>query len=336
MATVLEEATASLKRIQDFDPESLPRVEDLGNQLSFKDAVQPARRTIELYRQLSLQTLPSIADKQLDQLKNHADADFNRFDEILKFEVATENAPGRRDTLISQLRDAYQGTFNILHPLIAYGMTRAVDFQSMENDARAMIQSVQDQVQSITEGLETSRQQAEQILEDIRNVAAEQGVSQQAIYFRDESDRHLSLADSWRKKTVNLALLLGAYAIVALIIHKIPFLTPLDSLQSIQLITGKILIFAVIAYMLILSARNFLSHEHNAIVNKHRQNALMTYTALVDAAKEEDHSDIVLLQAAQCIFSPQETGYTKQGGIRPGASAPVLELLRRSGNAGGD
>ena len=123
---------------------------------------------------------------------------------------------------------------------------------------------------------------------------------------------------------------MGGYAVLAIVLHKIPWLTPTDAFQSAQLIAGKVLVFAVIAYMLVLFARNFLSHQHNAIVNKHRQNALMTFTALVDAAKEEDHSDIVLLHAAQCIFSPQETGYAKQAGSRPGVTAPIFELLRKA------
>ena len=42
MATPLEEATNSLQRIQQFDTESLPRVDELGSALSFQDALAPA------------------------------------------------------------------------------------------------------------------------------------------------------------------------------------------------------------------------------------------------------------------------------------------------------
>lgn len=329
MATPLEEAKNSVQRIQEFDPETLPREDDLGRQLSFRDAVSPARRMIGLYRQLSLETLSDFGDQQLEQLKNQADADYNRFNEVLSFDVTSENATGRRDQLISQIKGAYQQTFNVLHPMIAYGMTRAVDFQTMENEARSMIQSVQDQAEEVTKALEESQTQAIQILDDIRKVAAEQGVSQQAMYFKDESERHEKLANEWRERTKKVAWLLGWYSVVAIFLHKIPWLAPNDIYQSAQLITGKILVFAVIAYMLILFARNFLSHEHNAIINKHRQNALMTFTALVDAAKEEDHSDIVLLHAAQCIFSPQETGYAKQDSSRSGVPFSPVEILRK-------
>lgn len=334
MATPLEEARSSVERIQQFDPETLPREDDLGRQFSFRDVVGPAKRIIDLYKQLSLETLSDFGDKQLEQLKNQADADYNRFSEVLNFDVTPENATGRRDQLISQVQSAYQQTFNVLHPLIAYGMTRAVDFQRMENDARAMIQSVQDQAKKITSELEASQSQAEQILDDIRKVAAEQGVSQQSIYFKEEAERHENLAAEWRERTKKMAWTLGLYSVAAIFLHKIPWLTPSDVYQSAQLITGKVLVFAVIAYMLILFARNFLSHQHNAIINKHRQNALMTFTALVDAAKEEDHSDIVLLHAAQCIFAPQETGYARQESARGGMSISPVEFLRKASSRG--
>ncbi len=326
----LEESRTSLQRMQAFNPEDLAREDDLGRQLNFRDAVGPAQKLIDLYLQLSLETLTELPVKQLTDIKNIADADFNRFNDVLKFEIAGDNATGRRDTLLEQISSSYQGTFNTLHPMISYGMTRAVDFQRMENEARATIQSIEDQASEVTKALEESRKQATSILEEIRKVAAEQGVSQQASYFKEEAEKHEGLADTWRKRTIYVAIGLGAYAVLALFLHKIPFMTPTDVYQSIQLVTGKILVFAVIGYMVILSARNFLSHEHNTIINKHRQNALMTYKALVDAAQDEEVSDIVLLHAAQCIFSPQETGYAKQEGAR-GGPMPVLELLRRSG-----
>jgi len=108
MATPLEQAKSSVQRIQEFDSATLPREADLGRQLSFRDAVAPAQRIIELYKQLSLETLSDFGDQQLNQLKSQADADFNRFNEVLNFDITPENATGRRDQLISQIEGAYQ------------------------------------------------------------------------------------------------------------------------------------------------------------------------------------------------------------------------------------
>jgi hypothetical protein len=327
---LLDEAREALNRIHEFDPRTLSRQEDLGRKLNFADVVAPAGKLISLYRQLSLDTLNELPDNQLNAVKKIAAADYNRFNEVMSFEIEGENATGRRDTLINQIAGSYQGTFDQLQPIISYGMTRAVDFQKMENDARATIQSIKDQASGITDDLENRKSEVERILEEVRKVAAEQGVSQQARYFKDESDRHAEAAETWRKRTGRIAILLGIYSIAALFLHKIPLLVPTDVYQSAQLITGKVLVFAVFGYMLFLSARNFLSHEHNMIINKHRQNALMTFKALVDAADTEEHSDIVLLHAAQCIFAPQETGYAKQDGNRGTAPLPMFDLMRKA------
>ena len=40
----------------------------------------------------------------------------------------------------------------------------------------------------------------------------------------------------------------------------------------------------------------------------------MTFTTLVDSAKSEEGKEVILTHAASCIYSPQETGYTKGGG----------------------
>jgi len=97
-----------------------------------------------------------------------------------------------------------------------------------------------------------------------------------------------------------------------------------------QLISSKILIFAVLGYLLLMAARNYATHKHNAIVNRHRQNALLTYRKLVEAASNEVTEDIVLAHAASCIFSPQETGFAHSKGEFNSGSKSVLELLTKS------
>ena len=101
----------------------------------------------------------------------------------------------------------------------------------------------------------------------------------------------------WRKRTTKLAIGLGIYAAVSVLLHKIPYLVPSSTYETVQLAISKVLIFSVIAYMLFLSARNFLSHKHNAIVNRHRQNALMTHRALIEAAGDHGIREAIMVQA---------------------------------------
>ena len=330
MSEATEDAKKSLSRIQDFDVESLIREEELGRSLNFLNVVPHAVRLIELYKRLSREVVDDLPDSLAEQIRSQADADFNRFQEILDFETTLENPNEVRDQLIQQIQNAYDSTFSTLHPLVSYGSSVTLDVQRMENEARAMIQSVQDQTEGIVKELSDTRDQAQGILDDVRKVAAEQGVSQQAIHFKEESESHADQSENWRRKTIRLAWVLGGYALLTFFFHKIPWIRPETTIQTIQLVASKILVFVVISYMLFLSARNFMSHKHNAIVNKHRQNALATFQALVDAAHEEANQDVILTHASACIFSPQDTGYAKSGSSSSASDQSVVGLLPKT------
>jgi hypothetical protein len=330
---ILDEALQSIKRMQEFDVATLPRELELGKELSFAAAVEPARRLIRLYKQMSLTVLEDIPDAILVNLRDVANTDYTRLKQILDFKTAQSDPVGVRNNFIQQLRDAYPSTFNTYQNFISFGVAKSVDFKRMENEARAMIQAVQDRAAELTKGLSNSNDQAKEVLDQVKKTALEQGVSQQSIYFKDEADLHNAEAEKWRIRTRNLAWLLGILAAASLFVHKLPILEPADAIQGSQLITSKILIFAVVAYMLILSAKNFLSHQHNAIVNKHRQNALMTFNALVTAGISKESKDIVLMHAAACIFAPQETGYAKgEGGAA--TSKTLVEMMPKTLKSG--
>lgn len=320
-----KEAAESLARMQEFDTSQLPNTERLGSVLNFAGAVSPADRLVALYQRISPTILPDLPQSQLTTLWQQANSDFNILKQVLDFE------PGKpvneRDALITQLENAYQQAFNKLEPFISFSASKATDFQSLEREARAMIQSVQDQGAKLAEELDAKGNQAEKILDDIRKAAAEQGVSQQAVYFKTAESEHSTEATKWLKSTVCLGIAMGAYAIASLFLHNIPGLEPTNTYTSIQLAVSKALIFAVISYMLYLSSKNFLVHKHNAVINRHRQNALMTYTAILNAAKELDQKEIILNHAAACIFTPQSTGYSKSGGSEAPSAKSVVELL---------
>ncbi|MFC7538704.1 hypothetical protein ACFQU2_03565 [Siccirubricoccus deserti] len=254
-----------------------------------------------------------MPDQMIAHIKSSADSLYSILDEIIKFDARQGDAFSRRTNLIATLQTQYVQHFTTLHSMISYGASRLRDYSALERDARAAMQAASDRADAIAAELEGHQAEAQRILEDVRKTAAEQGVSQQAIYFKDESQEHDAEAHRWRRYTVSVAVALGVYALLSIGLHKVPWLAPTNTYEAVQLGLSKVLIFAVMGYMLFLSARNFLSHKHNAIVNRHRQNALLTFKALVDAAGQEEKRDIVLTYAAACIFAPQETGYTKGG-----------------------
>ena len=255
--------------------------------------------------------MADLPEGKLNDVIGNANGFFNLLDQIIKFDPKVSDPYNARNSAVNNIINQYDHNFTFLFPYIAYASAKQRDFGALEREARASIQGVADHAAEITRELEKQKDEGSRILDDVRKVAAEHGVSQQAVYFQEESERHDKQAESWKCITIGTAIGLGLFAAVSVFLHKWPFLAPTDTYTGLQLALSKGLVFAVIAYFLFLAARNFLAHKHNAIVNRHRQNALLTFNALVNAAGQPEARDIVLSYASACIFAPQDTGYTK-------------------------
>jgi len=329
--SVLEQVKQSIERMQQFDTAKLSRREELG-MLNFESAVAPAEKLVNLYKRLAISALADFPEDILNNLKNVADADYSRFSQILDFSPAISNPVDVRDQYVNYLKDAYNNTFRSIWQYIAYGVSKVTDTQRLETEARGVLQGIKDQVDQTAKQIEQSAKEAEQSLIGIRLASAESGVTQQAIYFKDEATTHAAEAEIWKTKTVHAARWLGGFAFLSLLLSYVPALAPVNNLQAIQLMTSKVIIFGVLGYWLALSARNFMSHKHNQVVNRHRENALKTFKALSEGAANPDNKDIILTHASQCIFSPQETGYTHGNSSSDSGTSlkSVIEILPKA------
>lgn len=338
MATekVYEACREALERIQAFDPTTLGREADLGRQMNFADAVKPAEALIAVYKRIPMSALSDFTDTQLNAIQVQADSDFNVFQQILNFDATSNDAVGTRTNILNNIKARRDKLFDQLWQFVAYGVARITDTSLLETQARATIQGIQDQAAKLTGQLANAKTDADNALSAIRAVASEQGVSQQANYFKDEAQSQELLAAKWLTYTYRFAAALGIFAILSLFLHKIEWIKPDSNAEMFQLVSSKVLIFTVLGYMLIMAARNYTTHKHNAVVNRHRQNALLTYRALVTAAEDIATQDIVLAHAASCIFSPQETGFANGKSGNGAGSKSVLELFTKGVSKGGE
>jgi ElaB/YqjD/DUF883 family membrane-anchored ribosome-binding protein len=189
------------------------------------------------------------------------------------------------------------------------------------------VQRIKDYGDSTRHELDELKSQIHSVVEDAQAAAAEQGVSQQAVYFRSAADQHAAESSFWLKCSIWSGVALVAYALASLFLHKIAVLAPQNTYDSIQLGVSKAFVFGVLSFFLYVCVRNFLANRHNEIVNRHRQNALMTYRQLVDAQKGTGAGDAVLIHASACIYSPQPTGYDAATGVSSPSS--VIELVTK-------
>ncbi len=327
-AGILQRATELVQHIQKFDATKLSRVADLGKELSFEEISESANLIIGLFNYIDTETVKKLPDDALRSISQYAEDTKNLFAQILNFRASDHNAMEIRRKIINKIEKLHSGILVAFGPFISYSLRQSGKLSQLSeasNNADALLQSIKDKSDETLKDIEA-------VAENIKTVAAEQGVSQQAHYFKMESEYHQKHAKKWLIATAIFAVVLALYSCVSLFIHKISWINigdgDLSGYVAVNLITGKILIFAVIAYMLFLSAKNFLSHKHNAVVNKHRQNALQTFQTLADAANNESSRDIVLNYASACIFAPQDTGYAKQSR----ANSPLVGLRSKSLN----
>ncbi len=327
---LIEQTKAVLSEVQNYDLNRLAR-KDLGG-MDFGVAVAPAQRLISLFGMLPLEGIKDLPKPSLDGVKSEAEQVRGRFNEFASFDLANFNGNVMqwRDSKTNELRDVYDTHAQRLIQPIAFLSAKRTDFSALQTQARQAIDSIGTERTALLAELQQAKADAEAIRDAMKRAAADVGVTQEATHFATQATMHETNAGKWLIASFVLAVITGLYAVLSLFITRIPFLTPQNEYEMVQLVVSKILVFAVIAYMLVMSVRNYAAQKHNGVVNKHRQNALQTYKALASAAHIPEAQDIVLTHAAACIYSPQETGYTKASN----SSAPsgLIEMLPRLAN----
>jgi len=175
--------------------------------------------------------------------------------------------------------------------------------------------------------LHKANDDAQKIVNGMRDASGQVGLSRESTHFKAAAEKYERGARRWLIATGILAAIFLAVAVSALVTFRWEPIAPKNPYESVQFVAGKLLIFAVLSYMVLLCARSYFANRHNAVVNRHRQDALLTYQALVEAAKDTANRDVVLQQAAACIFGPQATGFTKDAVCEAPSAKSIVELL---------
>ena len=176
--------------------------------MNFRDAVEPANKTINLLRPYPIEFISELPNSQLQQLTTSADSFYQLLTRIQEFDATQTDSYNARTQLIENIKGQYQTYFDQLHQLISYGSSRQRDFGAMEREARASMQRAKDDADALMKTLSAQQEDAKRILDEVRKVAAEQGVSQQASYFAEESKNHETQANQWRSGLFGLRLVL--------------------------------------------------------------------------------------------------------------------------------
>jgi hypothetical protein len=304
---------------------------DLGADLSFESATVYFARTLRLFRALSEFEIDDLSFTKTEELKGRAIQVRDLYRNIAQFSIKQyQNNPiGQRDSFINQVRDQYDDLFNVISPAVAFLTRRGTDFVGLEERAKETVGKLEQTLESQRQASESLLKEAKGTIDTVRRMAEEAGVSQHAMHFKNEAERNEKDGKPWLVGTIVLASVTAALAFGLTIWYFFypPTLTPS---QSVQLAIPKIFLFSLLLSAVIWTGRTYRAYRHNAIVNKHRQNALASFESFAKAASgDEETKNAVLLQATQCIFAPQATGYIQ---AEAESSMPqVLEVVRGLG-----
>ena len=321
LGTQLEQLTA-------IDTDSLVRVDELGKALSFQEGLPYFQRVLRLFRELAETNLDTLPSQKLHALTNAAQQANDQFSQIQQFSLQShpQNPTEARDNLINGIRDSYDGWFNEVASVIAYSVRMGTDFERIEQEAREQVS----RVERIGTELQSKRDEIvadiQAVLDQVRRAAQEVGVAQHAVQFKSEADQHKTAAEKWLWAVIALAIVTALLTLANVIYYAVQ---PIDltTAQTIQLAVAKIVLFSLLFSALIWTGRVYRSHQHNFVVNQHRQNALTSFETFAKAANDDQTKSAVLLQATNCIFSPQASGYADPSVEAPG-SPRIMEIIR--------
>jgi hypothetical protein len=278
---------------------------------------------IEALRKESLDSLP---DDQVAAVRGHVSNLKTAYDEILRLPQSQPVDRIGRLNLFNTVKDNTR-----LFGAFVFSSLPRLAAQSLAAESLKNIETAVSRAQAALAEIESAKSEAMVALESVREIAAKTGISTYGGIFGREARDQDKYAWGWFGGTV----LVGTAAVIYTHWFFEPYIRglvdaekPLSSGVIVSLAISRAILVSLLYMAVIWCIRNFSAARHNAVVNRHRQNALSTFDAFVQAAGGDPQTkSAVLLQATQSIFAPQASGYLKAESDGA-AGGPMIEIIR--------
>ena len=249
---------------------------------------------------------------------------------VQKFDPKAQNSSAKRATIIRTLETEFDAYYeNTMPVLIAKA---AIKKEPGEDHKQyiSLIEEIKEKQSRDKARSEEILNEMETVLQNVKDTSAKSGVAKYANLFLDESSVHETQAKYW---------LTWVFRILAVIILlsaiMLYFLKDFNesSTMIVQYTVAKVIILTALFYSLSICMRNFRAHKHNALVNKHRHNALTTFETFTSAADGDGQTkSAVLIEATRTIFSNQQTGYSSSS-TESDSSNKIVEIIKNVSNS---
>jgi hypothetical protein len=295
-----------------------------------------ARKNLELIFGIAtpLATLPLelLPDPDINAIRDALLTIATSIGSMRSFTIEQGNATGQRDSISNSIRDQAANLYaqtQIRVPFLAFQradvrQNEAIFAQAVA-DARNLLDTAKAQSQA-------SLEEIAGIITAAREAAASVGVAHYTTDFTGEAERLEEAATRWLRTTAGFGAITIATALAFPFVYKVTEIG--NQLQAVQVYTSKLVALGILFTATLWCGRLYKAAKHQAMVNRHRSNALKTFQAFVKSSSDDQTRNAVLLEATRSIFALSASGYLdgveNQGGD---GAIKVLEVIKSATTA---
>jgi hypothetical protein len=324
--------TQLLQEIVTFTSSDLVREAELGKALAFTEGESDFRNVRTLATRLMAADLEMLPPNMVNQLISYATSTRDGLKTISTFTPAAgQDAKGTQVGYLTNLRSYYEQLATVAGTALSLASRPELDLTDIRRRADEALAELRSKIDETRALQDKAAADAQRTVSSLQAAAGAGGVARYTKLFGDEALAHRTASLRWLGATGFLAL--GTLVYAAWALWSAPGIPREATVaDSIQYALGKLLIFTVLVSAVIWSGRVYRAHQHNYIVNRHRQIALTTFETFVENASDAETKSAVLRQTTESIFALQPTGYVSQDAdTSTTGTGQILEIVRNIG-----
>lgn len=250
----------------------------------------------------------------------------------------------KKDQYLTNIKKYYDQCFRIGHQdnpnkLIEY-YSIVKSFGQSNNKLNKEIENLKnsysDNIVESKKGLEELKRHSSEsktILNELKKKTSNQTVSDYAIVFEETAGKYKTLSENWFKSGIILSII---FVILVLIVSFCKILSTEILAENGDFIRynlsnlfTKILIVAVLIFLMSFSFKQYSINKHLQTLNTHRQNALNSYQLFTKSivGEDENSQNALMIQVAKAIYeNTQSTGFLNEK--NQNVNSGIVELTK--------
>lgn len=215
------------------------------------------------------------------------------------------NINQERQNLFNRIVSIRNHLFDAYHSVIPYLFLENKKYDEIFQEINERYQAVR----KLEENISNVARESQEALNSIKTATGEAVSLYYSDVFAKQAEEHKKGAKDWLIATGTMGSILLIFLIFFLFKY-LKFGPELNTYQTLHILLYKALALSVLYLGLHQCIKNYRAHRHLYILNKHRDSALKTFEAFVNASsKDKDIKDTLLTIAAKSIYNINKTGY---------------------------